>query len=69
MAFDASTAGQLHFFDPDQGEWEVHGETPDQMRTWWSNWWEGDDSIAGNAIDDKAHFHNGARELVRYTTA
>lgn len=69
MAFDSSVAGTVHFFDPNQGEWEFHGETLDQMRTWWSNWWEGNDSIAGDAIDYKSHFHNGARELVRYTTA
>ena len=66
MAFD-TRADPLYFFDPNQGEWVLTGESQKGVREWWDGFWSGtNDSLAD--VNYKTEFHKGARELVRYDT-
>ncbi len=68
FAFDTTDVNSIAFLDPNQGEWVFTNESHDNMRTWWDKFWEGSGGADGG-IDYKKQFHNGDRELYKYTVS
>lgn len=67
FSFDTRNLNDIRFFDPNQGEFIFSGESADNMRTWWSEFWDASEAEStGGGINYKKHFHWGVRQLIRY---
>ena len=67
FAFDSRQAGQLLFFDANQGSWEFQGEADHVIKSWWHNFWQG--TAEDTRVNYKELMTKGLRELSRYQVA
>lgn len=66
FAFDTTNINSIYFFDANQGEWRFTDESHENMRLWWSKFWDGNGGEKNGYINYKKLYNKGTRELHKY---